>query len=123
MLTETVREFDGLDIETPTGGGTTTVWGDPAHMSLARDRSMCIVHLEIIKIGSANATVALVAEDSSGRIFGPVPLTAPFSGTAKGVIRVIIKDFGANLKFGVSITRVGVIDTATVGLEYCFKNK
>jgi hypothetical protein len=121
MLSEVVRAFDGVDIETADAqGAASIVWVDPKYWPLARDRNRCVAHVEVAKIAGTGATVALVAEDSSGRIFKDIPLSNN-TATAKGTFRVVIIDFAANLKLGIKITASGALGSATIGLEYTLK--
>ncbi len=120
MVTEIVKVFDGIDLESGAAGAPATTWAQPQMWALARDRTLCIAHIEVFKIAGTGATVELVAEDSSGRIFVPLTLASP-STQAKGTFRVVIKDFGAFLKLGIRISGSSATATATVGLEYTLK--
>ncbi len=121
MLTEVVRAFDGMDIETADSqGAPTVIWVDSQYWPGARDRNLCVVHLDVQKIAGTGATVTLVAEDSSGRIFVPLSLSNN-TKTAKGSLRLVIKDFAANLNLGVQITANAALGSATFGLEYTLK--
>lgn len=120
MITETVRAWDGLDIEADQNSET-TVWVDPQYWALARDRNLCVAHLEVLKVSGSPDAISVVAQDSSGRIFVDVPLTGN-TRTTKGTLRTVIKDFGANLKIGVRLDAgAGGAASATVALEYTLK--
>jgi hypothetical protein len=122
MVTEVVRAFDGIDFETAVGGVAVTVWAPTQFWGLARDRNVAIVHVDVLKISGGSATITLVAEDSSGRIFTAMTLTAN-TATAKGKFRVVVKEFGAWLKLGLELSGGGGACTATASLEYTLKTE
>ena len=69
MITETVRAFEAIDLETADAQGAPfVVWTDPSAWALARDRNLCVAHIEVLKISGTGATVTLLAEDSSAML-------------------------------------------------------
>ena len=120
MLSEVVLGFDGASFESGAAGQAVTRWVDQKFWGLARDKNRCIIHCEVLKISSANCTVKVVAEDSSGRVYQALTLASP-SRTSKGVIRVVIADFAAYLKVGVEVSGASQLEDATVALEYTLK--
>lgn len=120
MVTETIRAIDGLELEA-TSTAPNTVWVSPEYWSAARDKNLAILHLEVSKISGTDATVTIVAEDSSGRIFATISLTGNYTLIAKNTLRYVLTDFGANLKVGLKLSCSAGNATAHVSLEYTLK--
>lgn len=117
MMTETIRAFDGLEMEC-TNTTSTTIWVSPEYWSVARDKNTAIIHIEVAKISGTGTTVTLVCQDSSGRIFADINLTGTYTMTAKGTIRYVLTNFAAHLKVGLTLSCSSGTGNASVALEY-----
>ena len=120
MVTETVCAFSGVDLSAPSGGGTTYYWSDAQYWSLARDKNMAIIFMEINRIDSG-VSVSVVAEDSAGRVYKALTLSGN-SLNGQGSVRVLVQNFAANLKIGVSVQHASTNNGANVTLEYALKS-
>ena len=73
MLTETVRAFDGMDIETADSqGAANTIWVDSQYWPAARDRNVCIVTDPRRREGADIARGYVLAHGSAQTVTPPV---------------------------------------------------
>lgn len=121
MMSESVRAFDNQPLTTDAGGVGKLIYTDPKYWSLARDRNVCVVNVEVAAITGTGAVVTIIAEDASGRIFTPLTLNGNTRNSV-GVFRVVFSDFASFLRIGVVLSATGVVGNATVTVEYTLQN-
>ena len=80
-----------------------------------------VVNVDVQAISGTGAVLTLIAEDASGRTFTPITLSGN-TKTATGVFRIVITDFAAFLRLGLTLSANQVVGRATATVEYTLKN-